>query len=166
MTNRVFVIADTHLGHSNIINYEPDKRPFSSIEEHDEELVRRWNDTVRKNDTVWHLGDAVFGAHNLPILGRLNGYKHLVMGNHDHYPVEEYLKYFAKLHGAVHYRDFILTHVPVHPNQLGRFRGNIHGHLHSHKVPDPRYVCVSAELTNLAPMLMDTAVGQLKECGV
>jgi calcineurin-like phosphoesterase family protein len=163
MSNRVFTIADTHFGHKNIINYEPETRPFDSIDEHDEELVRRWNDTVCKNDTVWHLGDAVFGAHNLPILGRLNGVKHLVMGNHDHYPVAEYMKYFSKVHGAAQYRGCILTHIPVHPGQLGRFKGNVHGHLHSYQLSDRRYVCVSAELTNLTPLLMDTVIWKLLE---
>lgn len=163
MSNRVFVIADTHFGHSKIIEFEQHNRPFQSIEEHDEELVYRWNSVVRKNDTVWHLGDVVFGAHNLPILGRLNGVKHLVMGNHDHYPVSEYLKYFRKLQGAVQYRECVLTHIPVHPNQLSRFKGNIHGHLHSHSIQDARYCCVSAEVVGLAPALLDTVIRSLPE---
>jgi calcineurin-like phosphoesterase family protein len=65
-------------------------RPFASIEEHDEELVKRWNGIVRKGDTVWHLGDFAFGRAKIDIAGRLNGTKKLVMGNHDHYPTEAY----------------------------------------------------------------------------
>ena len=98
--------------------------------------IYRWNHVVNPKDTVWVLGDVVFGQHNLEKLARLNGYKHLVMGNHDHFPSSEYLKYFARLHGCTNYRDFILIliliHVPVHPLNIGRFKGNIHGHLHSH----------------------------------
>jgi calcineurin-like phosphoesterase family protein len=164
--NRVFVIADTHFGHVNVIEFEKEHRPFASIEEHDEELVRRWNDTVRKDDTVWHLGDAVFGRHNLPILGRLNGRKNLVMGNHDHYPSEEYLRYFCKVQGVVKMRDYIFTHVPVHPFNMGRFKGNIHGHMHSRAIPDPRYFCASVEIIGLAPVLLDTVIHMVENANV
>ena len=84
MTNKVYIVADTHFGHRKVIQFEAEKRPFSTIEEHDRELVARWNATVRQKDTVWHLGDVFFGgreAHS--ILGELNGIKRLVLGNHD-----------------------------------------------------------------------------------
>lgn len=161
MNNTIYVISDTHFGHKRII--EPDMegahRQFTSIAEHDRELVARWNAVVREDDTVWHLGDVFFGgkeAHG--ILGQLKGRKKLVLGNHDHYPLEIYQQYFVGIYGAAEWGGCILTHVPVHPHQLGRrFSKNIHGHLHSKRVfdisgdPDPRYVCVSAEHTNLAP---------------
>lgn len=162
MNNRVFVTADTHFGHKKIIEFEPTLRPFATIEQHDEELVRRWNDTVRPKDTVWHLGDVVFGAINLPILGRLNGLKHLIMGNHDHYPAEDYLRYFRHLHGTVENRGYIMSHVPVHPQQLTRFKGNIHGHMHAKTMEDPRYACVSMEHTGLTPILLDTVIHRLE----
>lgn len=158
MNNRVFVTADTHFGHKKIIEFEPCRSMFKSIEEHDDELVRRWNCAVRPNDTVWHLGDVVFGADNLPILARLNGVKKLVMGNHDDYPAAEYLKYFTHLFGVVQLRGYILSHVPVHPEQIGRFKGNIHGHKHSGQVGDQRYACVSVEHGNLAPILLDHVI--------
>lgn len=154
--NRVFVISDTHFGHKRIIEFEATARPFRSIEEHDRELVARWNATVKPKDTVWHLGDVFFGQNGHLVLAQLNGVKKLVMGNHDYYPIEIYQQYFSKIFGAAKYRDAILTHIPVHPEQLDRrFRLNIHGHKHSRKVNDPRYVCVSAEHTGLAPVLMD-----------
>ena len=57
--SEVFFISDTHFGYKRIVEFSETKpfRPFHSIDEHDEELVRRWNTTVRKKDTVWHLGD-------------------------------------------------------------------------------------------------------------
>lgn len=76
--------ADTHFGHENVIAM--DGRPFGSAEEMDEELVRRWNETVRKGDIVHHLGD--FAMSGKPeylssIAERLNGKIRLVFGNHD-----------------------------------------------------------------------------------
>jgi calcineurin-like phosphoesterase family protein len=149
-----FFIADTHFGHKNIIKFDGIKeyRNFDTIEEHDAELVRRWNSVVGKKDIVWVLGDFCFGKRNLSIAGELNGIKKLVLGNHDTYQSADYLKYFHKLYGAVEYRGAILTHVPVHHEQFERFRYNIHGHLHNNIINDERYLCVSAEQINLTPV--------------
>jgi calcineurin-like phosphoesterase family protein len=153
--NRVFVISDTHFGHKRIIEFEAAARPFASIEEHDRALVERWNATVKPKDTVWHLGDVFFGKDGHAVVAELNGIKKLVMGNHDHYPLEVYQRYFVKVQGAAEHSGCILTHVPVHPCQLERrYRLNIHGHMHSKSLDDPRYRCVSAEHTGLAPILM------------
>lgn len=160
--SRVFVISDTHFGHKKVIEFEQKHRPFSTIEEHDETLVDNWNKVVNKRDSVWHLGDVVFGLKNFSILGRLNGKKRLVLGNHDHYPAERYLKYFSRVMGVSKYKDVLLSHVPMHPEQLGRFRKNIHGHTHSHRVKivgsdeiDERYISVSVEQTGLKPIPLD-----------
>lgn len=152
-----FFIGDTHFGHKNIINFESVRpfRQFSTIEEHDEELVRRWNSVVRRGDTVWHLGDFAFGSKHIAQAARLNGAKKLVLGNHDHYPSAEYLKYFDKLYGAATFENMLLTHIPVALEQLERFGINIHGHLHANKMADPRYVNVSAEQINLMPIAFE-----------
>lgn len=160
MNNRIFVIADTHFGHTKILTFEQEFRPFSCIEEHDEALVDRWNSVVRAKDTVWHLGDVLFGFNTFPVLAKLNGVKRLVMGNHDRYPASRYLGYFNSLHGVASRSGYILTHVPVHPNQFRRFKGNIHGHLHHNKLEDDRYKCVSAEHTNLTPILFEQVIGR------
>jgi calcineurin-like phosphoesterase family protein len=160
--NRVFAIADTHFHHRKIIGLEGAHRRFATIEEHDRELVARWNATVKPNDTVWHLGDVYFGGRDQHhILGELNGLKKLVLGNHDGYPVEMYQQYFSRIYGAAEYRHCILTHVPVHPDQFRRYERNIHGHTHSAKLEDPRYICVSAEQTDLRPVLFDTLLARI-----
>lgn len=157
---RVFVISDTHFGHKKILEFEPVARPFATIEEHDRELIARWNAVVRPTDTVWHLGDVYFGRDGHLAVAQLNGLKRLVLGNHDHYPLEIYQRYFTKIFGAAEHGGNILTHVPVHAGQLERrYRRNIHGHLHGKKLDDPRYVCVSAEQIGLAPVLMKSLSG-------
>ncbi len=154
--NQVYVISDTHFGHKRIIEFEAAARPFASIEEHDRELVARWNAVVRPKDTVWHLGDVFFGKDGHAPLAALHGLKKLVLGNHDHHPLEVYRQYFSKIFGAAEFAGCILSHVPVHPNQLDRrYRLNIHGHMHSKCLDDPRYRCVSAERIGLAPILMN-----------
>lgn len=162
--SKVYVASDTHFGHKRIIEFEKDARPYATVEDHDRDLVARWNAVVTRRDTVWHLGDVFFGKDGHLILAELNGYKKLVLGNHDHYPLSVYQTYFGKIHGAAEFDGCLLTHVPIHPNQMYRYRKNIHGHMHSKIVmehdgydPDDRYVCVSMERIGLAPILMSQA---------
>ena len=158
--SRVFVTSDTHYWHHNVLKFEPEARPFSSVEEMNEVLVDRWNSVVTKRDLVWHLGDVCFGrVENLEILSRLNGQKKLILGNHDTHSAQVYLKYFRDVKGCVAYDSCILTHIPIHPTQFYRFEANVHGHLHSKEVmnypgvgPDRRYINVSVEHTKLAPI--------------
>jgi len=75
--------SDTHWGHKNIIQYS--KRPFSSVEDMNEALIKNWNDRVGQYDTVYHLGDFAFMPYDdlKKTARRLNGIKHLIRGNHD-----------------------------------------------------------------------------------
>jgi len=75
--------SDHHFGHARII--ELCDRPFDSVDEMNSELVERWNARVGTEDTVYVLGDFAMGriAETLPIVGKLNGRKILIPGNHD-----------------------------------------------------------------------------------
>lgn len=155
-----YVISDTHFGHGAVLRFSPETRGgFKTIQEHDEELVRRWNSVVKPKDTVWHLGDVFFGKDNHKILAHLNGYKRLVLGNHDVYPLEVYLTYFKKVYGSAVWGGCLLTHIPIHDTELRGYTLNIHGHIHDKKINDDRFKCVSAEHTNLTPILLTDACG-------
>ena len=147
--NRVYLIADLHFGHVNVSKW----RNFESVEIHDQLIIDNWNKTVNKNDTVWILGDVAMGHEdNIDNLGLLNGYKKLILGNHDTRPSEHYLRYVERVYGAHKLNNFILTHIPVHPSEFPRFKANIHGHLHNETIDDPRYFCVSVEQINYTPI--------------
>lgn len=153
----IWFTADTHFGHTNILQYEPLTRPFSSIEEHDEVLIQNWNAVVKPNDIVWHLGDVTFGQKGLKSVAALNGIKKLVLGNHDHLATKTYLQFFNKVYGALGFNgNTVLSHVPVHPSQM-KFRWilNIHGHLHSSKLEDPVYFDVGLDKRDLTPVSWD-----------
>lgn len=133
-----FFVADTHFGHSNILEYMPLRKTLgATLEEHNEKLVENWNSVVKDTDTVWHLGDVVFGpATNHTYVGRLKGIKKLVMGNHDRL---KYIgHYFADVFGVFYWKgEGVLSHVPLHECQVGkdkRFKYNLHGHLHGEEV--------------------------------
>lgn len=161
----VFVISDLHFGHRNMAL----KRGFVSVEEHDAFIVEKWNSVVDKGDSVWILGDITMEKSEYQILGALKGFKKVVLGNHDQpQHVPELLKWVNSVCGAVRYRKCILTHIPVHPCEIGRFHRNIHGHVHENSVQnhptlsdffgdlDERYVNVSCEAINYTPVLISS----------
>lgn len=79
-----FFTSDMHFHHRNIMEYCPG-RPGESAEDMSEVLIDNWNRTVGPDDEVWVLGDVAMGRidESLPLVGRLNGRKRLVAGNHD-----------------------------------------------------------------------------------
>lgn len=184
----VFLTSDTHFGHLGVCKFMREDgvtklRPWDSPEEMDEEMVKRWNDTVRPNDKVYHLGDVVINRKALRILSRLNGDKVLIKGNHDIFRLEEYTPYFRDIRGSHVMNGLILTHIPVHPDNLYRFGTNIHGHLHSNRIRkirgvntrngemlysaeiDPRYYSVCVEQTDFRPVLFEDVCKGIIEQG-
>lgn len=79
----IYFTSDTHFGHKNIITFC--NRPYSSTNEMDEELISGWNASVKQDDIIYHLGDVAFAKapRIQEIIGRLNGQKYLIRGNHD-----------------------------------------------------------------------------------
>lgn len=160
-----FLISDTHFSHVGVcqfLNEDGTKmRPWDNVEEMDEALVKNWNDVVGPKDKVYHLGDVAMNRRALPILNRLNGDKVLIKGNHDIFKLRDYATYFRDIRAYHVLHRMLLSHIPIHPNSLGRFSGNIHGHLHSRKVmtpqgdPDLCYLNVCVEQTNFRPVSLD-----------
>lgn len=76
--------SDPHLGHANIIEYC--NRPFESVHEMNEVFVLNYNRMIGSDDCVLWLGDCFFkGKHDnyIQLLGKMNGRKFLIAGNHD-----------------------------------------------------------------------------------
>jgi calcineurin-like phosphoesterase family protein len=184
----VFLTSDTHFGHAGVCHFtEADGvtkiRPWTDPDEMDEEMVRRWNDRVRPNDKVYHLGDVVINRRALTTMVRLNGDKVLIRGNHDIFRDDEYREYFRELRAYHVMNGMILSHIPLHEASLGRFGVNIHGHLHSARVKkargidaktgatlysdkiDTRYHCVCVEQTDYTPILFEDVIKRIEAEG-
>lgn len=171
----VFLVSDTHFGHWGVCRFLREDgvtklRPWDNPEAMDEEMVRRWNDRVRPNDKVYHLGDVVINRRALPTLARLNGDKVLIKGNHDIFKLEEYTPYFRDVRSYHVMNGLILSHIPVHEESLGRFGTNIHGHLHANRVKkdgviDVRYHNVCVENTDFAPILFEDVLKKIEAEG-
>lgn len=145
-------------GHENILNFKTAEgnllRKFSDIYHHDEFIISNWNKTVGPDDKVYHLGDVGFISFTKmkAIFDRLNGTKILIKGNHDNYKLSQYAQIFKDIR-AYHVLDrFVLSHVPIHPNSLDRWAANIHGHLHSNTIDDPKYINICVEHTYYTPV--------------
>ena len=133
----IFYTADLHF------HYKPflPGRPFASVEEMDEAMIRLWNETVTDEDTVYVVGDVGYNGGYVPgdALGRLQGRKHLIRGNHDtgYENAQKLFDYFEPVtdfneidDGETH---ILLCHYPI----LYRKRGYmIHGHLHQTRGPE------------------------------
>lgn len=171
----VFLTSDTHFGHTGVCRFTRNDgvtklRPWDDPNEMDEEMVKRWNDRVRPNDKVYHLGDVVINRKSLSIMSRLNGDKVLIRGNHDIFPDTEYRQYFRELRAYHVMNGMILSHIPIHTESLSRFGTNIHGHLHANRVMlddkiDPRYHCVCVEQTDYTPILFEDVIKRIEEEG-
>jgi len=152
--SNVFFIGDTHFCHDRIVEF----RGFQTVEEHDAAMVDNWNSVVGKRDTVWHLGDIGWGSKALTYLSRCNGLKKLVLGNHDHFSIDELRAHFAGIYGVVKKYGAVLTHVPIHPQELAyRWTLNVHGHIHhaDRQLVDPRYLCLNADMVGLKPVPLE-----------
>lgn len=179
----VFLVSDTHFGHAGVCRFTRNDgctplRPWDDASEMDEAMVKAWNDRVGPKDKVYHLGDVVINRKALATMARLNGDKVLIRGNHDIFPDVEYRKYFRELRAYHVMNGMILSHIPVHPESLGRFGVNIHGHTHANRVMvplatsgvldriDTRYHCVCVEQTpDFAPILFEDVIKRIKDEG-
>ena len=158
----IYVTSDTHFGHGNIIEYC--KRPFVSAAEMDEFMVQAWNEVVKPSDHVYHLGDVAMRKQDLSIVRRLNGHKRLVFGNHDIFEAKHYIAAgFEKVMGMRVLDGLLFTHIPVHPGSMGRFRANVHGHVHQSTALTLPYINVCVEVTNYAPVALDVVSQQARE---
>ena len=179
----VFLVSDTHFGHAGVCRFTRNDgvtklRPWTDPDEMDEFMVAAWNERVGPNDRVYHLGDCVINRKALKTLGRLNGRKVLIKGNHDIFKLADYTPYFDDIRGYHVMNGLILSHIPVHEESLGRFGSNVHGHLHANRVMrslatcgqidqiDPRYYNVSVEqLPDFAPILFEDVLDRIREQG-
>ena len=158
-----WIVSDTHFGHENscvkfkLADGVTPLRPFANAQEMDEHMVYEWNKLVKPSDRVYHLGDVVINRRHLPTVGRCNGRKVLIKGNHDIFKLQDYLPYFDDIR-SYHVspnEGVIFSHIPIARESFERFGVNVHGHTHANSLPDPHYICVCVEQTDFKPIHWD-----------
>jgi len=163
MTHEQWFISDTHFFHSNILKFTDGAgkkiRPFNSLEEMHETIIENWNNCVKDNDIVNHLGDVTFrydGAFN-NLMSRLKGKKRLIVGNHDKIWNPTLMQWFEKatLWKVFPEKNFTAVHIPLELHRLRDGAFCVHGHTHQNVEPNPGYVNVCVEKTNYTPVHID-----------
>lgn len=175
----IWVTSDSHFGHDREFLFTP--RGFTSIQEHDEEIIRRWNSVVAPEDIVYHLGDVMLGdnVHGMECLKRLNGQIKIIPGNHD---TSTRLKLYATLENVevlplavqIKYKKFhfYLSHHPTLTSNLDKtphLRAhliNLFGHTHQTKnfyEDMPFMFHVGMDSHDCTPVLLDDAIALMQE---
>jgi calcineurin-like phosphoesterase family protein len=163
----IYFTGDTHFGDPRVLRI--DRRPFPSMGEHDAALIANWNDVVGKDDDIWHLGDSmsVRAGPCAELLGKLNGRKHLIVGNND--PEETTgsdswtsVQHYAELRENGHH--LILCHYAFRTwNQMGKGSINIHGHSHGKLKPVPRQFDVGIDANVLHPVSLEQVLASQRK---
>ena len=163
----IYIISDTHFGHGNII--KSCGRPFENTEEMDRILIENWNNTVKPNDEVYHLGDVSFGRPEIAqeILYQLNGRIYLIKGNHEKTVLrtEKCRKRFewVKDYYELKHQDklFVMFHYPILSWNKGHYGSyHLYGHTHNNIKLKGRAMDVGVDnpVMNFSPMSIDNTV--------
>ena len=176
--SKVRFISDLHFNHENAAK----RRGFASAAEMNEKIINSWNAIVNKKDVTYILGDVTMEKkEGYSLLDKLNGIKHVILGNHDRrQDVHELLKYVNSVAGAINYKKkYMLTHIPIYSGELKfRFSVNIHGHVHEntimayrwnhetqseYEIAHPNYFNVSAEVIDYIPISLEEIETEIKK---
>ena len=85
---RLFFTADLHFDSERTMKLS--KRPYETVEQMNEALIRNWNASILPTDHIWILGD--FGKYSFA--KRLNGQKHLLFGNYERADLQRQIESF------------------------------------------------------------------------
>lgn len=172
--SNIWFSSDLHLGHANIIKFCD--RPFKDAKEMNEAILTYHNELVKPTDHWYNVGDVTMdrGTNeepNLALISKFHGHKQLIMGNHDHFTVDIYRKYFENIMAMKILDEIIFTHIAIHPSSMSLAIANVHGHTHNYGNEPPvygggfddnlkkftwkPYVNISIERTHYRPIHLD-----------
>ncbi len=161
---KTYLTADNHFSHHNILRYC--RRPFGSVEEMDAEMVRRWNAVVGVDELVVHLGDFALARRErmVELVESLNGYKVLLLGNHDRSATAMRACGFDEVHkGSYEVEGIRCVHDPgdadarlrpcVRPGET-MLCGHVHGAWREllREVDGARFINVGVDVRGFAPV--------------
>ncbi len=156
----VYLTSDLHFGSGAMAN----RRGFNSVQHHDDTIIGNILGTLPKRSKLYVLGDVGHEERSISRLAAGIKAKHgmnpivLVPGNHDKKKAERYLLYFDEIIGPRKYRDWWISHFPIHPQEIFKAKGNIHGHIHMTSATgllEFPYFNVNVDLNNYLPVDFD-----------
>lgn len=135
-----YYISDLHIGHKNALRF--DQRPFKTLEEQDEALLKNINATVTPQDNLYFLGDLSWYKPDktLEFIKRIKcKNRYLIRGNHDRWANDSKCKKeFQGIYDLKRIDDngriVILCHYPLAVwDQSHRGSFHLYGHVHNNK---------------------------------
>lgn len=162
----IWATSDLHFNHPGILRMSRSR--FSSIEEHNEYIIKKYNEKVGKDDLVYILGDIGFTPLKdlAPLIKRLNGRKILILGNHDKGVIGEYYAMgFIEVYDHPIYfsNEIILSHEPCQEALNNPYVFNIHGHTHMRDLVLDNYINICPEKTNYEPVDLKHIQSEIKD---
>lgn len=150
----MYFTSDLHLGHSAILKY---REQFSNADDHDSVILDMFA-KLKKRDVVKILGDFIFDSDKYDFyveqFKKMPCRIQVVMGNHDSKRLYREDRFEIQL-PLYSYKNFWLSHCPIHPQELRNRIGNIHGHLHKSFIDDDRYFEVGLDNNDMSLIHMD-----------
>nr|WP_305078449.1 metallophosphoesterase [Methylobacterium sp.] len=173
-----YFTSDTHFGHAGMLSERMGRpRSFSSPEEMDECMISSWNNRIRKDDRVFHLGDFAYGCsqkHAKSIFDRLNGHRTLIRGNHEargdrlawEGGIHDVLRISIQDRGMPEPAALWLSHY-AHLAWPESHRGRVHlfGHSHGAIPATPRACDVGVDVWGFRPVTLAEIGELLAEAG-
>ena len=170
--SKIFYTSDLHFGHENIIRRC--NRPFKSVSEMNETLIKNWNSKVSDDDTVYILGDFFYRGDIetfKDIMTRLKGKKRIIIGNHDKFlKGVNWRNYFESLDRYLEIVDngrmVCLFHYPIE-EWKGYYRKSymLYGHVHENMCnikEHERKFNVGVDVNEFMPMTLDEMIERNK----
>ena len=173
----IWLTSDTHFGHDK--DFVWNARGFENIEQHNQEIIKRWNEVVKKDDIVYHLGDVMLGdlESGMECLKQLNGQIKIVLGNHD---TKNRVKAYKELDNVeilgyatmLKYKKyhFYLSHYPTLTSNMDEDKPlkarvlNLYGHTHqTTKFLDGHLNYHVGIDTHGCPIKLDNIIEEIKE---
>lgn len=151
----LYFTSDHHFYHEGILGLCG--RPFKNMQEMHRRLVRNHNEIVTPEDTVYFIGDFSMcnSRYKKPlsdIVAKLNGTKHLILGNHDNFKPFDYVDMgFTSVHTSLVVEGFILHHDPC-ASCIDRDSVWLCGHVHDLFETQSNVINVGVDVWNYTPV--------------
>ena len=148
----IYFTSDTHFNQQRTL--ELSRRPFDSVEHMNNILVQNWNNIVKPEDTVYHLGD--FG--DITYRDYLNGRIILLIGNYElkDYAHSELNEYFDIIEdpteATIRGHEFYLVHEPANQHP---YKFNLFGHIHKLQMVKRNGLNVGVDCHNFKPISLE-----------
>jgi len=141
--------ADEHYGHFNIIKYC--NRPFASVIEMDETIIKNHNAIVNLSDTVIHVGDFTLGKKERAglYIKQLKGNHVFIQGSHDYW-LKNAVQIWERTIEGIH---IVACHYAMRRWSKSHYGSwQIYGHSHGNLQPEGLQYDVGVDNNNFYPV--------------